>query len=110
MEVPYIKGQTHNASDVLIPSLDLDKYPVYKGVLRILDENENERNSVLKHGINTFGFLIPNNTLFRISLLGQLIKEYSTCDKANLIADLMLVNGSYLSIFRKNYKGEIDQI
>ena len=110
MEVPYVSGQKYGIDVVLIPSLEKSKYPVYKDRIRIVDEDEKERNSILWHGIKSFGFLIPTNVLFRISLLGQLIKEYTTDEKALFIADLMLVNGYYLSPFRKDHTGNINQI
>ena len=47
MEVPYVSGQKYGIDVVLIPSLEKSKYPVYKDRIRIVDEDEKERNNLL---------------------------------------------------------------
>lgn len=103
----YFEAKKENNKDVLVSCMDINKYPNYSGKLRITDENEKERESIIKSGLRDFHFLIENNTMFRLCYLGQKIKEYTTDEKAVFIADLMIVNSFYYSPFYKGiYRGE----
>lgn len=75
--------------------------PELKGVLKQIDDDKIKRESLIKQGLNDFHFLIGENTLFRLGYLGEKIKSYTTDTKANLIADLMLVNSYFYSPFMK---------
>lgn len=103
----YYEAKKENNSKVLTSCMQINEYPSYSGKLRITDEDENERESIIKSGLRDFHFLIANDVIFRLCYLGQKIKEYTTDKKAIFIADLMIVNSFYYSPFYKGiYKGE----
>jgi len=109
-QLETVKANGTPLSEIVLIPTDGVIWPEYKGKLRIMDENEKDRQSILRHALNTFGFLMPNYTAWRISFLGEQIKKYTTDEKAHFIADMCLVNGQYLSPFVKHPTGRINQI
>lgn len=63
--------------------------------------------ALIKYSLKEYGHLIPKNTMFRISLLGQIIKERA---KDENLGDVCLINGAYLSPFVIESDGTIHQI
>lgn len=55
--------------------------------------------AVVAYALREFGHLIPENILFKTSLLGQLIKERTKGERNMAIADVCLMNSEYLSPF-----------
>lgn len=95
--------------NILTANIKKEEYPLYKN-FRQIDEDEKLRNEIIVHGINSFGYLIPPNTNFRLCYLGQKIKENCTDEKAILTANIMIINSYYLCPFYKSYQNKFTQI
>jgi hypothetical protein len=87
--------------------------PQYKGLLKKIDQNTTKRNELIIYAIKSYGFLLPSNKPFRISFLGQLIRECYDCvenERNKMLSDLLIINGKYLCPFIKTPDGNIRQI
>jgi len=109
-QMQQVKEQGTPLSEIVLIPSNTVTWPEYKGKLRVMDENEKDRIAILRHALNTFGFLMPDNTAWRISFLGEQIKKYTTDVKAHFVADMCLVNGQYLSPFIKHPSYGIKQL
>lgn len=98
----------HNT--VIIAEEPFKGWPPYKGHLRRADEDQKERESLIKYALQSFGFLIPANMLIRICYLGELIKRHTTEERAQFIGDICLINGQTYSPIIKHNDGTIKSI
>lgn len=91
-------------------SYSLDQYPVLTGKLKEICSSQKEREELILSGLRDFNFLVEYNVEFRLCYLGQKIKEYTTDEKALLIADVMIVNSHYYMPYIKSYQRGLRQI
>jgi hypothetical protein len=88
-----------------------DDWPIYSGKLRIIDQNEKERQRLLKRGLKLIGKHIPEGKTFRLHYAGNLLrckalnKSGDISEKSfrfknvKFLADLMIINGDYVCPF-----------
>lgn len=88
----------------------LDQYPVLEGLLKEICTSQKEREELILLGLKDFNFLAEYNVEFRLCYLGQLIKEYTSDNKALLIADVMIVMSHFYMPYIKSYQRGLRQI
>ena len=102
-------------------------WPVYNEQIKKLDSADNVRSFYLLRGLRLIAKSIPNGTQFRLCFAGDLLRskawrkagkidpdnQYKVFKKRysniNLLAELMMVNGAYISPFQKT-ENQITQI